>query len=94
MVNVDIIAVTFNSEKWLKGFFYSMVHSNYALNKISLIFIDNNSSDGTKDQLKKFKNQNDSKFLSIQILESKVNEGFGKANNVAATQAITEHLFF
>ena len=94
MEGLDIIAVTFNSEKWLNGFFNSVVQSNYSLQKISLIFIDNNSTDGTKVRLKEFKEKNEFKFLSIQILESKKNEGFGKSNNVAAAKAITSHLFF
>ena len=77
--NIFFIIVTYNSEK----------HINNCINSIrkyepksNIIVVDNNSIDNTRILLKKYK--------EIFVLESQVNLGFGKANNIGIEFALKQ----
>lgn len=72
---VFIIIVTYNGEKWIEKCLNS-VNSNYRI-----IVIDNNSTDSTKEIIKR-------KFQYVQLLELDENIGFGKANNIGIKGAL------
>lgn len=78
---LDIIFVTYNSEKWIKKCFQSLVESNYDLKQVNIIVVDNASNDNSVELLNIMRNNIQHEFNSISIIENTVNEGFGKANN-------------
>lgn len=94
MVKFDIIIVTYNSEKWLPGFFGSLEKVEYPLGQLSIIFVDNNSSDNTVTELQEYSKAWESRLASFQILKQNENLGFGKANNLGAKRALSTKLFF
>jgi GT2 family glycosyltransferase len=71
---VYIIIVTYNGLKWISNCLSST-------KPYSVIVIDNNSSDGTPDFIKK-------NFPEVILFEQKKNLGFGKANNVGMAYAL------
>jgi len=79
--NVAVIVVGYNSQKYLKDCFNSLKQSLAEQDRI--FFIDNASSDGSIDWVKK-------KYPIVEVIESKLNLGFARANNVAVTAAIKQ----
>ncbi len=79
---MDLIYVSYNSKKWIKGCFESLLKSEYDLKKISVFVVDNHSTDGTVDELKKMKKKCEDSLCDFTIVESLKNLGFGKANNL------------
>lgn len=87
----DIVAVTYNSEKWLDGFFRSIEKLNYDKGQISLIVVDNASSDGTVAKLEEYKTT--STLSQVKIICNTSNQGFGRANNIGAQAGDGEFIF-
>lgn len=79
---VDLIYVTYNSEKWIKNCFDSVVRSDFDLNEISVYVVDNASSDNTLAELEKAKRSHEEKLNRFEILSEQKNHGFGKGNNI------------
>lgn len=77
---VYCIIVTYNAEKWIEKCFNSVLNSTC---QCSIIVVDNDSSDNTCSIIQ-------SKYPSVQLIKSKVNLGFGKANNIGIQQAYNE----
>ena len=75
--NIAVIIVTFNGEKWIQKCLNSILNSDC---KLQIFVVDNASTDETIKILEDFK--------TIQIIESKINLGFGKANNLAVKKAM------
>ena len=94
MVKFDIIVVTYNSKKWFPGFFEKLKEVGYPLSQLSLIFVDNYSSDDTVNELKNYRSNLEDQVGSFQIFEQSKNLGFGKANNLGAKHAKSTKLFF
>lgn len=80
MKKVSIIIVTWKGMKWIERCLNSIRQSNYPA---AVFLIDNNSPDETPD----FIEQN---FSEVRITRSNQNLGFGKANNIAIKQALSE----
>lgn len=66
------IVVTYNANKWVDYCFPSLIKSDIPCD---IICIDNNSSDNTAEQIEK-------KYHQVNLIKSKSNLGFGKANNI------------
>jgi GT2 family glycosyltransferase len=77
---VYVIVVTYNGIKWIDKCFSSLRDSSIPLNVLA---IDNNSDDETVITLKK-------KFPEVEVIETGVNLGFGKANNIGLKIALKE----
>ncbi|MFP3553201.1 glycosyltransferase [Paraburkholderia sp. SIMBA_049] len=77
---IDISIVTFNSSRWLNGFWESLLTQRYPLDKISLLIRDNGSSDDTVARIQDFIAQNEQRFATIS-LECGANVGFGRGHN-------------
>lgn len=75
------IIVTYNGEKWIDKCFNSL--SNNTLD-IDIIVIDNASKDNTVNLIKK-------SFPKVEVIESKENLGFGKANNIGLKKALDKN---
>lgn len=90
---MDLIFVTYNSEKWIHLCFDSLLESNYTFEKLNIYVIDNHSSDKTIQYLEEYR----SKFScckSYHLILKDQNYGFGKANNIAANYGNSEIIVF
>ena len=82
MINLDIVYVTYNSEKWINKCFMSLLRSNYDLKKINIYCIDNCSTDKSVDLLQQMKEELGDVVNSFDITKASENLGFGRANNL------------
>jgi len=71
-MKVTVIVVTYNGSKWVEECFGSLVNSSINLDIIS---IDNNSKDNTVKLIRE-------KYPKVKVIETGLNLGFGKANNI------------
>ena len=76
---VAILLVLYNEEKHIERLAKSLNKQNY--NSIKTYVIDNNSEDNSINLLKKF-------LPGIDLIKSKVNNGFAKGNNIIARKAV------
>jgi len=93
-LKLDIVMVTYNSEKWIKNCFKSIFASDFDKKNISIYIVDNNSSDNTVQKLEDTKNNYFGQYANFTIIKSPQNHGFGKGNNIAAKYGSGDYLFF
>lgn len=94
MMNLDIILVTYNSEKWIQSCFSSILNSHFDLKKVSLIVVDNHSSDNTLTLLYNEQKKHITKFNEIKIISNNQNTGFGCANNLGSQNCSGDIILF
>lgn len=82
MLELDIIYVTYNSEKWIDRCFKSVLESDYDLSKVSIYVVDNASQDKTIVSLSRVKDECSERAKKFEIILSEKNLGFGKGNNL------------
>lgn len=85
-MDVSIIIVNYNTAQLLINCIESVQIKTLEIN-YEIIVVDNNSSDNSVEVLKE-------KFNQVKIIESKINLGFGKGNNLGAQYAKGKYLFF
>jgi GT2 family glycosyltransferase len=83
--------VTYNSEKWLKAFFESLLKQDLPCDQIALCVLDNASTDGTyaalQGQLSKEGGAWGHRFASVQLHQGpNIGFGVGHNHNLALTQ--------
>lgn len=89
----DIVIVTYNSKKWMKNCIDSIENQDkFELKDINLYIVDNGSSDGTQDYIKK-RSQN-TNLGKIELVITGENLGFGRANNFGFEKCDSEYVFF
>jgi GT2 family glycosyltransferase len=76
-MNLFVVIVTYNPQKWISECFKSLQNSTIPL---KTIVIDNCSTDGSQVVIKKC-------FPEVDFIESEKNLGFGKANNIGIAKA-------
>lgn len=91
---MDIIYVSYNSEKWIERCFGSVLKSEYDLKKVNIYVVDNHSSDHTLEKLKKIKPEMEEQVGSFQVIESQENLGFGRGNNLGFSKGNSELVCF
>lgn len=74
---VFIVLVTYNGAHWIDKNITSLLNSSYP---VSIIAIDNNSTDNSMALLKK--------YPKVDLIESSENLGFGKANTIGMKRAL------
>ena len=74
---IAVVIVTFNGEIWIKKNLNSLLNSNYP---IEIIIVDNASTDETIPIIKEYN--------AIELIENKINLGFGKANTIGIDMAL------
>lgn len=85
-MKIDIIVVNWNAGDQLRACLRSI--ARYGANLASqVIVVDNDSTDGSVDQLNDFN-------LPLAIIRNRANLGFGKACNLGARQASSDYLLF
>jgi len=80
-MTIYAIIVTYNASKWIDKCFGSLVNSTMP---VKILAIDNASSDGTPDIIRK-------KFPQVEVIETGQNLGFGKANNIGLKRVLEEN---
>ena len=90
---LDIVLVTYNSERWLDACLESLSQSDYDLRQVSLNFADNASTDGTISKLKELEGRYGSLFGAFRVTKCRKNLGFGGGNNRAAALGSGELIF-
>lgn len=91
---MDIVYVSYNSEKWIEKCFDSVLCSDYDLGKVSIYVVDNGSTDNTIKKLELVKEKCSSVVRNFEIIESGKNLGFGGANNIGAKLGVDEIICF
>lgn len=87
MTEVSVIIVNYNVKDLLINCIDSILLSTGGLN-LEIIVVDNNSFDGSAEQVKlKYKGN-----PAVKLIESRVNLGFAKANNLGAKSAKGKYL--
>ncbi len=81
-MNLDLVFVAYNSEKWIKDCFRSIGKSNYDLKKINIYVVDNESTDQTIEALQRAKADLGEQIGTFEIIQANENLGFGKGNNL------------
>ncbi|AWH86889.1 glycosyltransferase family 2 protein [Flavobacterium album] len=76
---VFVIIVTYNGARWIDKNIASLLASSY---HVSIIAIDNNSTDDSVALLEK--------YSQVQLVKSPDNLGFGKANNIGMKMALEQ----
>lgn len=93
MISIDIVYVTYNSVKWIEGYFKSLLRSKYDLKCVNLYFVDNGSKDDTIAKLEKEKEEAGARFGEFVIHQSASNIGFGAGNNAGAALGHSPYIF-
>ena len=91
---MDIVYVTYNSEKWIDQCFESWLKVECDLKNIHIFVVDNNSSDNTVAKLWEIKKRFGDKFAEYCIIEEDSNWGFGKANNIGFAKGSSDYVCF
>jgi GT2 family glycosyltransferase len=81
---LSVIIVNYNGFKYLKNCFDSL-NENLKGIPFEIIVLDNDSRDESCSYIK-------THYPEIKLIESKVNYGFGKGNNVAVKQSVGDYL--
>jgi len=92
LIDIDVILVTYNSEKWIPGCLFSLEKTNYPKEKITLTFVDNNSTDKTRELLESYKYKQ--KFGAFNTFFMDKNLGFGKGNNYGVKKTNQAYIYF
>ncbi|MEM4230341.1 MAG: glycosyltransferase family 2 protein [Candidatus Pacearchaeota archaeon] len=87
MIELSIIIVSYNTKEFLKRCLISIKKSDLSSEKYEIIIVDNASSDGTIDEIKKT-------FPDVFIIKNEYNLGFSKANNIGVKKSRGELLLF
>lgn len=80
MPQIYFIIVTYNAMPWAERCFSSLQNSSVP---VHTIVVDNGSTDGTQDFLTNI-------FPEVELIQSRENMGFGKANNLGIEMAYKE----
>ncbi|WP_341281419.1 glycosyltransferase family 2 protein [Paenibacillus sp. FSL H8-0537] len=92
MNNLDIVIVTYNSEKWIERCLESMISGKYPLENIHLTFVDNKSQDKTKEIIDQFAKSHYFGSYNAHYLDENI--GFGAANNYGVSKSKQKYVLF
>ena len=91
---MDIVFVSYNSEKWIEKCFASIRESDYDLKTVSIYVVDNGSTDSSLEKLECEKEKSLGCLKKFEIIENHQNLGFGKANNMGAQKGTDDIICF
>ncbi|MFJ5285027.1 glycosyltransferase family 2 protein [Pseudomonas sp. NPDC088429] len=86
---IDVSIVTYNSEKWVEGFFESLRSQDYPCTKLNIFIVDNGSSDNTIQALERWRAALVNVVAGFKVDRGQ-NVGFGAGHNLAITQGRAE----
>ncbi|MCG7600472.1 glycosyltransferase family 2 protein [Halomonas sp. McH1-25] len=88
---VVVSVVTYNSARWLPSLIDSLLAQRYPLDRLHLVFVDNDSSDDTREVVEKIRERHGKHFAGID-LHPRPNLGFGAAHNWAVRHSDAEYI--
>ncbi len=88
--SVDILVVTYNSRRWVKGLLSSLAACDYPKDRLRLLFVDNDSSDETVAYLEE---QAKTLPFTTEVIASGVNGGFTGGYRIAFQHAHADYWF-
>lgn len=91
---MDLVYVSYNSEKWIRKCFNSLLQSDFDLNKINVYVVDNNSTDNSLQILHEIDGKMKMKLGKFEIIESNKNLGFGRGNNLGFSKGYSDIVCF
>lgn len=83
-MKLSVVIVNYNVQYFLEQCLISVFQASKNL-QVEVLVVDNNSVDGSTSMVKK-------KFPQVKLIESKINTGFSKGNNIAIQQAKGEYI--
>lgn len=84
-MDISIIIVSFNTKEILRNCLQSIVGAEYSRPQTEIIVVDNASSDGSIELVRK-------EFPEVKLILNQTNLGFAKANNIGIKQALGKYL--
>ncbi|MFW0758497.1 glycosyltransferase [Pseudomonas sp. H11T01] len=87
---IDVSVVAFNSSRWIRAFFESLISQDYPLSKIHFKIVDNGSADNTVTLFSDCLNVSGHKFASAEIIQQE-NLGFGLGHDRAIRKGSSEY---
>lgn len=93
-MRIDIILVSYRSEKWLGPCIESILAADYDKAQLTICLEDNGSGDNTVREILQLQNRYRSCFGGFAVDLQRENHGFGGGNNRAARLGHGEYLFF
>lgn len=79
---IGLSLVTYNSAKWLPGFFASLLAQSFPLSRLNVIIVDHGSTDGTCAALEAHGQEHGNRYASFTT-HKRPNLGFGAGHNHA-----------
>ena len=93
VIAIDVTLVTHNSKEHLENLLRSLATAPKELVELHLHVVDNASTDGTVECLRKLHGRFKPSFVDVSIHESQENLGFGRGHNQAAARGSSPFLF-
>ncbi len=87
---IDIMVVNYNGLKWITGFFDSLRSAKYQHDRLRLVFVDNNSTDGSFEQAKR---QAENLSIRSEFVQTGRNAGFTGGYGEAFRQGNADYYF-
>lgn len=84
MEKILVIIITYNAMNWAEKCLNSLRNSNIP---VDVLIIDNGSNDGTQEFIK-------NSYPEVQLIQSPINLGFGKANNIGLQKVLDDNYDF
>jgi GT2 family glycosyltransferase len=85
--SISIIIVNHNGKNYILNCLGSLQNLQYPKDLVEIIIVDNNSTDGSAEVIRKF-------YQNVKIIELKKNYGFCLPNNLGARAACGDYLVF
>ncbi|MFH8080532.1 MAG: glycosyltransferase family 2 protein [Candidatus Aenigmatarchaeota archaeon] len=86
MKKVSVVIPTYNRKNELLSLIESILNSNYPKNKLEIIVIDDASTDGTYDLIRK-------KYPSVKIIRNKKNLLLANSRNIGIKNSVGDYVF-
>ena len=93
-MKIDIILVSYRSEKWLEQCLDSILAADYDKSQLTICLEDNGSGEETVQEIQRLQNKYRGRFGGFAVDLQQKNHGFGGGNNRAARLGQGEYLFF
>ncbi|MDE1465173.1 glycosyltransferase [Spartinivicinus poritis] len=87
--HIDITVVVYNNSQWIDDYINSLLLQKYPLDKISMIFVDNGSTDESLNKLYQISERYIDIFSKITVLKS-INNGFGAGHDLAIKDSLSD----
>lgn len=89
--NITISVVTWNAQRWLRGFLDSLENQGYPTDRISLVFVDHGSTDSTTELIRQYQRDQGCLYRDVKLFKRN-NLGYGSGNDFAIRKSRDEYI--